>query len=241
MAKIPARREPARTATPKELAEESKRSEEARLPKPGSVDFINDRVEDLEDDVNAYERRLRALEQMLDPDATYTFDRDSDEGVPLQTLWDSTHNRDGSRRAKGRELGNGEVIDDLMTGALRPKTWAELCDTVQVLGEYHVERIRDVLDLQDGRRPLAELVANLHKAIMAPSGRSAEDIADAFVLETRSGLVAHQEIEWASEVANCWDLIKLYRSRDGNAIAEYKKHHRLVSFDFYGNPIEVDD
>ena len=70
------------------------------------------------------------------------------------------------------------------------------------------------MELQDARRPLQELVANLSRAVAAESPRPDRDIAEALVLETITKLNIQGRGEEASTLESMWALFKLYNNGD---------------------------
>lgn len=218
------RREPARTATPEELAEENRRAEEARLPKPDAEALAAFRsllaargdtelllaikngewlptqphevaaalvvlLDDSEEDcatLEALRKRVKALEQRLDPDADYRPAKlrfkgpgvvEGAEGDPFALLWANSHNPDGTHLPPEGEV-DGEPMEDLARGHLRPRTWAELCDVLQVVGKATGTNLSDIMDLQDEASERARRMKRRLRAIEAElKPRNAPDLA----------------------------------------------------------------
>lgn len=220
----PTLHQPARTATPEELDEENRRAEESRRTKTAEehIADLERRLALLEEGpavVADLEERFVALEERLDPDADYRpaglkydgalVSNDHDEDNPLNMLWANHHEPDGTRSApKGGVMD--EPLDDIENGHLRPQTWAQMCDCLSEIARACHSVLSDLGELEDGRRPLQQLVANLARAVGNQSPRSPRDVAEALVLETVTRLLAGRREEAAWDLERMWRFIDLY-------------------------------
>jgi hypothetical protein len=85
----------------------------------------------------------------------------------------------------------------------------------------------DLGALEDNGRPLQELVANLNRAVMASSPRSAHDVAEALVLETVTRQLRLGRDGEASKLQTMWRFVELYSQDRYDEAEELEKRCRL--------------
>lgn len=206
-----------------------------------------------EDRIQSLENRLAALEQRLDPNADYLPSEGyAGEGVPgvphrvpenqddpLNELWARYHNDDDGTRLAPRHHARPDPVLDLMNGHLQPETWAQLCDCLAALADEINSLGEDIDDLKAARGPMHTLVANLSRAIMSSSPRSAHDVAEAFVLETVTRQLADSREKRARQLQMMWRFIELWSD---NRYAEADRvPWRMVLLPVPGHAIEDGD
>jgi hypothetical protein len=149
----PARRQPAHTATPEELADGTARAEQARGDAP-APDEHGKRIHNLErllldqefeqrrqagEDAGLHQRlseaeaRIARLEALLSMSTDWRPDPDD---LAAGFLWQGYRVADGpyiGKRSEGKWPVTGFPLLDLGRGVLRPKSWAQLLDCLHMV------------------------------------------------------------------------------------------------------------